>query len=172
MLSYYLYRQVTGYRTMALIKWRKEFETGIPGIDYEHQELVALINSFYAALINNTDKSKLIDSLNDIYGAIYAHFMLEENMMEKYGYDQYEQHRDDHVNLLDDIRDITDKLEASEDFSEDQLKTRLNDWFSIHFKTHDARLHQLEELIASGKADKGTVSSFFKNAKNTLFGKD
>lgn len=156
---------------MALIEWRKEFETGISGIDYEHQELVALINSFYVALINNTDKDKLINSLNDIYGAIYAHFMLEENIMEKYGYDQYQQHRDDHVNLLDDIRDITDEFETSKNFDEQQLKTKLSDWFSIHFKTHDARLHQIKELIASGKADKHSIRSFFKNIKDSLSGK-
>ena len=156
---------------MSLVEWRKEFETGIPGIDYDHQELVALINSFYGALINKTDKDKLIDSLNDIYGAIYAHFMLEENMMEKYGYDQYQEHHIDHVNLLDDIRDITDELETSEKFDEQQLKNKLNDWFSIHFKTHDARLHNLEELIASGKADNHSIRTFFKNAKDSLFGK-
>ena len=157
---------------MSLIKWREEFETGISGVDHEHQELVALINSFYVALINNTNKDKLVNGLNDIYGAIYSHFMLEENMMEKYSYDQYQQHHDDHVNLLDDLRDITDELEASDKFDEEQLKTKLSDWFSIHFKTHDARLHKLEELIASGKADDHTIKSFLKNAKDSLFGKN
>lgn len=156
---------------MSLIKWREEFETGISSVDYEHQELVALINAFYAALINNTDKDRLLDSLNDIYGAIYAHFMLEENMMEKYGYDQYQAHHMDHVKLLDDIRDITDELEKSEKFDEQLLQTRLNDWFSIHFKTHDARLHHLEELIASGKADSHFIKTSFKNAKDFLLGK-
>ena len=156
---------------MSLIEWREEFETGISSIDYEHQELIALINSFYEVLINNADKGKLIGSLNDIYGAIYSHFMLEENMMEKYGYDQYQEHHTDHMNLLDDIRDITDELETSEKFDEQQLKNKLNDWFSIHFKTHDARLHNLEELIASGKADNHSIRTFFKNAKDSLLGK-
>ena len=154
---------------MSLIEWHKEFETGISGVDYEHKELISSINSFYAALMSNTDKDKLIASLNDIYGAIYAHFMLEENMMEKYGYDQYQEHHDDHLNLLDDIRDITDDLEASEDFDEQQLKTKLNDWFSIHFKTHDARLHNLKKLIDNGE-DENTILNFFKNTKNNLFG--
>lgn len=156
---------------MSLIKWRKEFETGISGIDYEHQELIALINSFYAGLINNPDKEKLIGTLNDIYGAIYSHFTLEENLMEKYGYDQYQEHHTDHVNLLDDIRDITDELESSENFDEQQLKTKLNDWFSIHFSTHDVRLHSLEKLIASGKGDNHFIKTFFKKGKDSLFGK-
>ena len=153
---------------MALIEWRDEFETGISGVDYEHQELIKLINSFYEALTNNNDTNQLINSLNDIYGAIYAHFMLEENLMEKYGYDQYQQHHDDHLNLLDEIRDITDTVDETKNFDEQQLKNSLNDWFSIHFKTHDARLHNLEELIANGKIDKSSINSFFKKVKGSL----
>jgi len=153
---------------MALIEWRDEFETGISGVDHEHQELITLINSFYETLTNNADKDKLINSLNDIYGAVYSHFMLEENLMEKYGYDQYQEHHNDHVNLLDDIRDISDEIEKTQNFDEQQLKNKLNDWFSIHFKTHDARLHHLEELIASGKTDKSSISSFFKKVKDSL----
>lgn len=154
---------------MSLIEWRDDFSTGISGVDYEHQELIALINSFYAALINNTDKKVLVNTLNDIYGAIYAHFMLEENLMEKYGYDEYKSHHDDHVNLLDDLRDIADNLESNDSFNEQELKSKLNDWFSIHFKTHDARLHKLEELIEQGKITDKSISTFFKKAKQKFF---
>ena len=30
---------------MALIEWREEYKTGIAGVDYEHEELINLINS-------------------------------------------------------------------------------------------------------------------------------
>ncbi len=153
---------------MALIEWRDEFKTGISGVDHEHQELIASINSFYAALDNNACKEKLVDRLNDIYGAIYSHFVLEEKLMEKYNYDQYEQHRGNHINLLDDIREITDNLENEQFFDEEHLKEILNSWFSVHFRTHDARLHQLQELIASGDTDTGTLKHFFQNIKDGI----
>ena len=153
---------------MALVKWRDEFKTGISGIDHEHQELIASINSFYAALDNSLNKENLVGRLDDIYGAIYSHFVLEEKLMEKYNYDQYEQHHSNHVNLLDEIRDITDELETSQFFDEQQLKETLNNWFSVHFRTHDARLHQLQELIASGNTDTGTIKNFFKNIKDSI----
>jgi len=134
---------------MELIKWSDQYATGIPGIDNEHGELIATINSFYSKLTQHSDKDELINILNNIYGTIHAHFMLEERLMKKHGYDEYEEHRDDHVRLLDDIRDITMDLEKTSDFDEQQLKIKLNDWFLIHFKTHDSRLHKLEQLIAS-----------------------
>ena len=103
---------------MALIKWREEFCTGIPGVDFEHEQLIEQINSIYALIDNNTDKEDVIDGLGDIYGSISAHFSLEEQMMKKHGYDQYSEHHADHERLLNDIRDITDDFESATELNE------------------------------------------------------
>ena len=153
---------------MELIEWNDQFATGIAGIDHEHEELIATINSFYSKLTEDSDKDGLINILNDIYGTIHAHFMLEEKLMKRYGYDHYAEHSDDHARLLDDIRDITIALESPSDFDEPQLKIKLNDWFLVHFKTHDSRLHKLEQLITRHEqADNGFISGL-KNLK-TIF---
>jgi hemerythrin len=57
-------------------------------------------------------------------------------------YDEFEEHKDDHENLLDQIRDMMDEMER--DQSGDVMKDlggRLNNWFTEHFRTRDARLH-------------------------------
>ncbi len=128
---------------MELIKWSNDYATGIAGIDSEHEELIAMINSFYSKQTLSFDKDELINILNNIYGAIHAHFMLEEKIMIKRAFDQYEEHKNDHARLLDDIRDITLELEQTSGFVEQNLKMKLNDWFLTHFKTFDARLHNL-----------------------------
>jgi len=148
---------------MDLIKWSDKYATGIPGVDKEHGDLIATINSFYTKVTQPADKDALINILNDIYATIHAHFMLEERLMQSHGYDEYEAHRGDHARLLDDIRDITIDLEASSDFDEKLLQKKLNDWFLIHFKTHDSRLHKLEQLIAShAQADSGFMHGLKK----------
>lgn len=147
---------------MELIKWSDKFATGIPGIDSEHQGLIESINSLYVKQHTDADKDELINILNNIYGSIHAHFMLEEKLMVKNAYDKYEEHRDDHARLLDDIRDITTELEQTSNLDEQQLKSKLNDWFFIHFKTHDSKLHKLEQLIARNKKAKGGFLSSIK----------
>ena len=147
---------------MELIKWSDKFATGIPGIDSEHQGLIETINSLYVKHQSDADKDELINILNNIYGSIHAHFMLEEKLMVKNSYDKYEEHRDDHARLLDDIRDITTELEQTSNLDEQQLKSKLNDWFLVHFKTHDSKLHKLEQLIASHKKEKGGILSSVK----------
>lgn len=156
---------------MELIKWDDKYATGISGIDKEHGELFATINSFYRKLTKDSDKDELINILNDIYGTIHAHFMLEERLMKKHGYDEYEEHRQDHARLLDDIRDITMDLENKSDFDEQTLKTRLNDWFLIHFSTYDSRLHKLEQLIASHQEANSGFIIGLKKLKARFFSK-
>lgn len=128
---------------MELIKWNDQFATGIPGVDHEHEELIASINSFCLSLKHDSAKDELINILNNIYATIHSHFMLEEKVMKKNAYDEYEQHRSEHAELLDGIRDLTMELESSFDFDPHKFSQKLTIWFLTHFKTHDARLHKL-----------------------------
>lgn len=129
---------------MTLIEWREEYSIGIPGVDYEHQQLINLINTASEGLGDASDKTGIISCLGDIYGSISAHFALEERWMEQHNYDDYKAHRADHERLLDEIGEITDEVEASTEFNTEQLRKRLNNWFLAHFKSHDARLHYAE----------------------------
>ena len=156
---------------MALIEWRDEFCTGVPGVDYEHQELIRQINAIYALIDGKADKERVIDGLGDIYGSISAHFALEERMMERHKYDHYNEHQADHERLLDDIQDITEAYEKASELDDEGFKQRLNDWFKIHFATHDSRLHALAHLINHEVVCETTMKTMIRNAKNALLGK-
>ena len=156
---------------MSLIEWREEFCTGVPGVDYEHQELIKQINSIYALIDDNADKENVIDSLGDIYGSISAHFALEEQMMERHKYDHFKEHQADHERLLDDIQEIAEEFEEAEQLDAESFKKKLNDWFQIHFGTHDARLHGLAHLINHEVICESTMKTMIRNAKNALLGK-
>jgi hemerythrin-like metal-binding protein len=150
---------------MELIQWREEFCTGISGVDFEHQKLIEEINSVYQLIDDQADSQAVVDRLGDIYGSISAHFALEEQMMRKHGYDQYQQHAADHNRLLDDIVDITDDYESSGKVDDQVFKQKLNDWFQNHFKTHDARLHKLSEFMQHPTVNRSTMASMLKKAR-------
>ena len=127
---------------MSLIEWREEFRLGVPAIDYEHETLIALLNDLHAGLKNERDSLEVSRFLGEVHTKISAHFALEERMMRERGYDQYAEHKADHERLLDEIREIMDQVEGDGSYSyEEELSTRLAAWFSVHFRTHDARLH-------------------------------
>lgn len=122
-----------------LLEWRKEFQTGIPSVDYEHQELIDLINRAHAEM--EAQSRDVADFIGEIYARISLHFALEEQTMRAHDYGHYAEHKADHERLLDELRDIMDEYDGTTAFDATALGERLRDWFAIHFKTHDAWLH-------------------------------
>ncbi len=128
---------------MPLIEWSDDFELGIASVDFEHRELITLINSLHEGLQNDASKEAVRRFLGEIYARIAAHFALEERVMSDLRYDDYQAHKHDHDALLDEIREIMEEFESSGGRGyEDHLSERLGAWFGDHFKTRDARLHE------------------------------
>lgn len=128
---------------MALLEWKDEFKVGIASVDHEHRQLIALINDLHGGLAGRPPKDAVAGVLGEIYAKIAAHFALEERVMRERNYDQYQDHKADHERLLEEIRDIMDRFEGDAYFNyESALAMELSDWFAVHFRTKDARLHR------------------------------
>lgn len=127
---------------MSLLQWKPEYSVGIKSVDHEHQELIALINTLHDSLSEPGNEVTVTEFLGEIYAKIAAHFALEEREMRERGYDEFADHKADHENLLDDIREIMDDYELRGAFDDETLAARLGDWFVTHFSTKDARLHK------------------------------
>ena len=134
---------MTNQTTPPKIDWRPEFDTGIPGIDHEHKEMIDRINTFLASAEAGQETDVILDQLGEILAWISAHFALEEKMMRDQRYDQYIIHKEDHENLIDELRDIMDEVEANGYSGIGQnIQARMTSWFVGHFKNQDARLHR------------------------------
>ena len=131
---------------MTLIAWQNSFAIGIASVDYEHKELIDLINELHTELLRDASSEKISRFLGEVDARIAAHFALEEKTMRDLKYDQFADHKADHERLLDQIRDIAEAFEAGAytDYS-DRLAQNLNIWFAEHFRTKDARLHHFVE---------------------------
>jgi hemerythrin len=125
----------------TLIEWRDEFSVGVPDVDLEHQEMIALINRLYVEMMSRSGSPDVPAFLGEIHARIQAHFALEERIMREHRYDRYAAHKADHEQLLDDIRDIMDDVEDGVLFDRTQLSDLLAVWFVEHFRQHDGRLH-------------------------------
>lgn len=131
---------------MQLVEWRDDFRTGIPSIDFEHEHLIALINDLHQEAQNASGKAGIEAALGDIHAAVSSHFALEEKIMRDIGYELYGAHKAEHDQLLDEIREIMEQVHADRSFDyRSTLKNQLRDWFAIHFRGADARLHRLTD---------------------------
>ena len=126
---------------MSLIEWKDEFSVGVTEVDLEHRDLIDLINDLHAVMGAGATQDKVVDTLGEIYTQISAHFALEEKFMRNSKYPAYPSHKEDHEILLDQLRDIMDRVEDDGSFDEERLSAELEKWFSDHFRTHDSKLH-------------------------------
>jgi hemerythrin len=127
---------------MSLIEWKDEFSVGVTSVDLEHRELIEMINDLHELMGKDAGYDRVVASLGDIYAQISAHFALEEKYMRDTNYVHYRPHKDNHEELLDELRDIMDRVEDDGSYHEQRLSRALERWFGDHFRTHDARLHQ------------------------------
>jgi hemerythrin len=125
------------------LQWQDRYSIGIPAVDHEHQELIRMINDLLIRIQEGTDADFISDSLGEILSVIGAHFALEEKIMREHHYDQYFDHKADHDRLLDQLRDIMDSHAMYQQISAPELVQALDGWFTVHFRTRDARLHML-----------------------------
>ena len=126
---------------MSLIEWKDSFSVGVAAVDLEHRELIELINDLHERIGEAADTDMTLAMLGEIYAQISAHFALEEKYMRESEYPQFPQHKEDHEELLDELRDIMDRVEDLGRYDADELSQELARWFSEHFRTHDALLH-------------------------------
>ena len=126
---------------MKYLSWSPEFSIGVDSVDYEHQNMIDMINMIYAELEDRRDVEEIRRTIGDVHVEISAHFALEERMMRQADYAEFEAHKNDHEELLDQIRSMMDAIETDPESAMDMLSNQLADWFSVHFATFDSRLH-------------------------------
>jgi len=126
---------------MAQIEWRKEYSIGNASVDQDHELLIGQINQLYEQLNLPLDTVTIEAMLSEIQADISTHFALEELLMQEAGYAEFEAHQQDHQLLLDQINDLIFDFAADPETGRELLVNRISDWFSQHFRSFDARLH-------------------------------
>ncbi len=100
---------------MTLLHWKEEYSVGIEAVDHEHRELIDLVNRLHDALDGPAAKFTVPAFFGDLLKGISAHFALEEKIMRDQAYDQLGPHKADHERLLDDLCDMMQAYEHSEE---------------------------------------------------------
>lgn len=126
---------------MSLIAWRDEFSLGVESVDVEHREMIELINALDTSMQEGAGHDVVVETLGDIHARISAHFALEEKIMRDAGYEKLATHKADHERLLDRLLNVIDSVDEEGSYERAALSDYLNGWFSVHFRVHDARLH-------------------------------
>lgn len=115
---------------MAYFDWNPVYDTGIAAIDYDHRQLVRILNKIHDLIVNRVESCEITDSLAEFHTLATAHFALEEKIMQDKNYSGFGGRRHTHYRLLDQVREIMDAYEAGAYQPGDRLPATLKEWLS------------------------------------------
>ena len=131
---------------MPLIEWNQSYSVKVPTLDEQHAGLIQILNELHQAMLEGKGTQAMAVILCRL--GVYArqHLQTEEQMLEKYGYPKYAEHKAQHDAYVAKIHTYEDKLCAGEAAFSVELLNFLKQWWTSHIMTTDKQysefLHQ------------------------------
>ncbi|MCM2263957.1 MAG: bacteriohemerythrin [Desulfuromonadales bacterium] len=125
---------------MPLFIWKPSYETHIPEIDYDHRQLVGLINELYEAMKQGQGYDLMNETLNRLIDYVSQHFETEEGFMRAGNYPGILDHQKEHQQFRASILEMDVRRRAGHAPPSIELLTYLRDWLRDHVTTTDKEL--------------------------------
>lgn len=125
---------------MKDIVWDDVLSVGVDEIDEDHRKLINTFNILNHAIGEGESRDYLAAVLEELINCTAWHFSHEERLMLKYGYDEMEQHRSEHRELIESAKQLQDEILQAEGGLTEQHLEYLERWLTEHIFTSDMRL--------------------------------
>ena len=125
--------------TTALIPWTSKLSLGIDKIDEQHKELVRLINRLHRAMKVKEGSSQASDILDKLAEYTIYHFTFEEQLFDKYGYPQSDEHKEYHRKLVDSVVSFQKDFKSGRAGLTMELMLFLTNWLKDHIMKTDRK---------------------------------
>jgi len=121
----------------AVLEWNDSLVLNIRSLDDQHKKIVNYINELNKAMNAGDPKQTTRKILGDIVDFTRTHFKTEEDLFDKYGYPETNQHKAIHKELISQVITLQKQLENGVPNLEMPLMEFLKDYLVNHFLTID-----------------------------------
>jgi hemerythrin-like metal-binding protein len=125
---------------MPLFIWKPSYDTGIPEIDYDHRQLVGLINELYEAMTQNHGYEIVNRILDRLLEYAQHHFATEESFMRAGKYPQIATHEGEHQRFCDEVAAMDAGRRAGKQPLSTEMMSFLCEWLRDHVTTSDKEM--------------------------------
>jgi len=125
---------------MALIEWSDNLSVKINSIDEQHQTLVGMVNELHDSMEKGDSKDELGKVLGGLAGYTVKHFGYEENLFDKHGYPETDDHKKEHSDLINQVQDLQNRYKTDESFTlGSDVMEFLKNWLTNHIQGTDKK---------------------------------
>lgn len=122
---------------MAFFEWNDRYSVGIPSIDEQHQQLFALVSTFYELLRQKQTEQAISKALSGLVDYARTHFLTEETYFRAYNYPRYAVHVAKHTEFIDRVMEFQMRFQAHELLLPIELAEFMKTWLAQHVLGED-----------------------------------
>ena len=120
-----------------LIPWSSKLCIGIDTIDEQHKELVRLVNQLHSAMKAKAGLQESAEILEKLTDYTVYHFAFEEEIFDKYDYENRVEHKKYHANLVKKVVDFQNDVKSGKAGLSMDLMLFLTSWLKDHILKTD-----------------------------------
>ena len=125
------------------LEWGANRSVGVDKFDKSHQAMALVINRLERMAQNNEGGQAALEALDELLELAQAHFQEEESELERRGYEDLADHQDEHLNILNEIRELRARQASASDAPSLEMTDFLANWMSVHVEETDKRYRRL-----------------------------
>ena len=130
----FIHKKMSG---RSYIGWDDAYSVGIDSIDEQHKRLINLINQLQTAVDYSTGEEFEREALDELVDYTKTHFSYEEDLMEKYGYPEFEPHKAQHGRMIQQVEKVLAEYETDQDRAMRHALNFLKEWLINHINGTD-----------------------------------
>ena len=121
------------------VTWSRHLSVGIAEFDEDHRKLLELINRLRTMILYESGREAEKRALDELVDYTRDHFRREEELMEKYGYPGFEEHRKQHQEMAARVEQLTREYEQRGRETLQALTDYLKSRFIEHISVTDQK---------------------------------
>lgn len=122
-----------------LFPWEGKYVLGIKEIDDQHKRLIGMINSLHDGMMGGKGREATGTVLQSMMEYALYHFKTEEDLMQKYGFEAYPAHREEHLSFMERVGEMAKRHGGGESLVSLELNEFLKEWLSDHILSTDRK---------------------------------
>ncbi|MBI1920771.1 MAG: hemerythrin family protein [Geobacter sp.] len=94
------------------VQWREHLSVGMEEVDEQHRRLFDAFNAFVAACDSGKGKEEVTRVFDFLDAYVIIHFAAEERLQRRFGFPDYERHREVHKKFIGELADMKVRLSS------------------------------------------------------------
>ena len=136
---------------MALFEWKDNYSVGSKSIDNQHKKLIQFINEFYDNITIKSNTELISALIKEMKEYTVFHFNYEEVYLEKLGFPEMEEHKQEHIKFIKKVNDFEARFNSKKIILSYEITSFLKNWLKHHILIEDMKYsHCIKENKSNG----------------------